>query len=117
MIQGDGSLFVHFPREHTNFALGQEVESLCILRSIQNYFNDIGHIYKINDNYYRYTIYKKDDILEILIPHLMDYPLYCKKGLDFEKLIEFTKDPLLTDKSEIYNLSFNGKRRRGKGIV
>jgi hypothetical protein len=119
MIQGDGSLYVHFPREHTNFALGQEIESLVILKDIKNYFNNIGHIYKINDTYYRYQIYKKDDIINILIPHLRKYPLYCIKGSDFEKLINFTvnSDATELEKAVIYNLSFNGKRRREKRIV
>jgi hypothetical protein len=117
MIQGDGTLYVVFPKEHTNFAIGQEIESIDILKSLQIYFKDVGHIYEINETYYRYMIYKKEDILKVLIPHLEKYPLYSKKGTDFKKLITFTQDPLSVDKSEIYYLSFDGKRRRGEGIV
>jgi hypothetical protein len=111
MIQGDGSMYVDFARKHTNFALGQEVESLDILEDIQKYFNGIGHIYKINDRYYRFQVYRKADMTKFLFKFFICYPLYCDKGSYFKKIISFTLDENSTqaDEDEIYSLNCNEK--------
>lgn len=118
-IQGDGSLNITFPKKQINFTIGQELDNIKILEEIKEYFNNIGYIYKINNNYYRYTIYKKNDIKNILIPFLKKYKLKGIKGKVIKKHIKYIESNMLNKEleKEIYIISFKGKRRREKGIV
>lgn len=119
IVQGDGSpLGIVFKKNgqiSQYFAIGLEINSINILKEIKSYFQDVGHIHKIKDNYYRFVIYSKSDILNYVVPHFEEYPLRGYRLSQYLTTLEYFKNPSDALKEKIYNISFNGKRRRNKG--
>lgn len=73
--------------------IGLEVNSISIMNKIQAYFNGIGQIKKIKENYYRFTVYDKNDILSEIVPHLEKYPLRGYRQWQYLESLELLKDP------------------------
>lgn len=115
-IQGDGGLGLILKKNGNisqYFAIGQEKNSLEILEKIKNFFNNVGKIYKINENYYRYTVYKKEDIIKEIIRHLDKYELRGNKYKEYLSIRSyFFKDVSEKEKLFLFELNFKGKRRR-----
>ena len=74
----------------------QHYNSLNVLKSIKNFFEDKGHISFSNKNksVMRFKISNLNDIINVVIPHFDKYPLITSKNLnfnDFKKAIFIIK--------------------------
>jgi hypothetical protein len=68
-----------------------------LLLQIKSFFNNVGYIYKINDNAIIYQVITVSDIISTIVPHFEKYPLITKKYSDF---ILFRNIVKLIDKKE-----------------
>lgn len=72
------------------FAVTQGAKSLPSLEELKKFFK-IGNLYinKRYDNHkehlYRYTVRRKEDLINVIIPFFRQYPLHTSKQTDFEK--------------------------------
>jgi hypothetical protein len=72
------------------FVVVQGTKSLDSLKKIQNFFQ-VGNIYvnRRHDNHkehlYRYTVKRREDIMNVIIPFFTKYQLQTAKKNDFEK--------------------------------
>lgn len=82
------------------FAVVQGASSLDCLKKIKKFFG-IGNIYinKRYDNHkehlYRYTVRKREDIINVIIPFFQRYPLKTSKQSDFDnfsRCVQMMKD-------------------------
>ena len=75
------------------FAVAQGAKSLESLKVLQRYFG-IGSIHpnRRYDNHkedmYRFTVRRRDDLLEVIIPFFQKYQLLTVKRKDFEKFVQ-----------------------------
>jgi len=59
-----------------------------LLLQIQQFFGGIGKInYNNSSKALIYRVYKKDDLLNVIIPHFMNYPLLSQKSTDFKLFV------------------------------
>ena len=66
------------------FQFGLHISELSFLLRIQKYFNGVGYITpNVKNNIAFYTVTKFRDIVNVVIPHFLKYPLVSKKALDF----------------------------------
>ena len=92
------------------FAVTQGKKSLDTLREIQKYFS-VGKIYENKrydnhkENMYRYTVRRRDELLNVIIPFFKKYKLHSSKQYDFEKF------------SSIVNLVSQGKHLKEDGLI
>lgn len=104
------------------FSITADLDSKHVLDSILSYFK-CGHIY-INKKKHtaEYNVTKLQDLLNIIIPHFINYPVFCAKLHAFEllnkiviKLYDKNKTSI-EDKREILNwaLSMNLTTNRKK---
>lgn len=90
----------------------QKEHSMGILLDLQNFFG-CGNISIDNrkENAYKFSVYKIDDILTKIIPHLDNYPLLTSKNLDyldFKKVAFLMKDKVhLKDVEDIQAIKKN----------
>jgi len=96
-ITGEGS-FTYFTRSRKNskgkiikdytlvMEVSQNSKDWFILTSIQNYFQ-VGKIYNETRGITKFRIVVKDEIINKLIPHFINYPLEGRKVLQYSILI------------------------------
>lgn len=99
-------------------------EDIAFLTTIKNFFN-CGTISSVNKKgHVTYSVKKKEDIINIIIPFFTNYPLRGTKHLDFVLFVEaaniFSKNEHLTEKGtakllELKNL-MNTNRDKSKFI-
>jgi hypothetical protein len=104
-VDGEGCFSISFVRQQggikrTGYKIGYQVlpefvitqgaKSLDCLHDIQNYFG-VGQVLinRRKDNHketvHRYVVRKRDDLLQVIIPFFVTYPLRTAKQLDFIK--------------------------------
>lgn len=122
LIQGDGTFNVTYRsngRKVFRFAIGQAENNYILLKELKNYWKGIGKIYKINENYNRYQVESKKEIEKEIIPYLKKNKLKGDKGERIKKIIKYyeelkekKEEELEELRGEVYNGSFEGKRRK-----
>ena len=74
------------------FQFGLHISELPLLLRIQEHFNGVGFIIKnVKNNTAYYTVTKFNDIVNVILPHFLNYPLLSKKAIDFHlfcKIVE-----------------------------
>lgn len=66
-----------------SFELSLHSKDLHILKGLQAYFG-VGGIYKQNGGMMHYKVSSVKDIVRVIIPHFIKYPLVTQKRADFE---------------------------------
>lgn len=74
------------------FQFGLHISELPFLLCIQKHFNGVGYITtNVKNSTAYYTVTKFSDIVNVVIPHFLKYPLVSKKAIDFHlfcKIVE-----------------------------
>jgi len=70
-----------------SFAIGQNRESLDVLKLIQNYFGCGAIRFSKKDQFYKYEVRSIKDLKTKIIPHFKKYPLQTSKKNDFLKFV------------------------------
>ena len=92
IIDGEGSFNVSISKSSTrslgyvitfSFEIGLHNIDLNLLKQIQAYFQ-VGGIYKHSNNMMRYKVSSFQNIIKVIIPHFLKYPLITQKRVDFE---------------------------------
>jgi hypothetical protein len=65
------------------FAISLDARDLALLKRIQSYFGGIGEINKCGKNAYQYRVTSLKEIVNVIIPHFINYPLISQKRADF----------------------------------
>lgn len=65
----------------TLFVIGLHKRDIIVLEIIKEYFNEVGSITVSNS--VRYAIGSLQDLTNVIIPHLLKYPLITSKKADF----------------------------------
>lgn len=75
------------------FKVTQNNKSFLILNSLKEYFK-VGNVVIDNrsTNGYKFVVSRRKDLIEVIFPHLDNYPLQGSKGLDY---LDFKKGVLL----------------------
>jgi hypothetical protein len=90
-------------RIKARFQIGLHVRDISLLYQIQEFFDGIGSIYKEkNNNMVHYEIAGVNDLINILIPHFICFPLLTQKAADFilfKRIVDimFNKDHLFIE--------------------
>ena len=58
-----------------------------MLSQIQSHFGGVGEINKYTKNAYQYRVISLQDLINVIIPHFIKYPLNTQKRADFELLL------------------------------
>lgn len=66
----------------TLFIVGFDKKELNLLILIKDYFKGVGHI-TVTKNSIRYTVGSIKELVNVVIPHFLSYPLITKKKADF----------------------------------
>ena len=107
-VDGEGCFSIGFVRQPTRanrkgyktgfqvgheFAVVQGAKSLACLHSLREFFG-VGGIY-VNRRYdnhkehlYRYSVVRRSDLLQVVIPFFQRYPLLTSKQSDFAKFVQ-----------------------------
>lgn len=87
------------------FQIRIHIRDINILLQIKEFFNNIGHIY-IDNSVVVYKVQRKEDLLDIIIPHFEKYMLMTEKQNDFNifKTILRTENKSLFDSNEIIRI-------------
>jgi len=88
-------------RVRARFQIKLHIKDMDLLLQIKNFFNNIGYIYKNNNNII-YQIISTNDITNTIIPHFDKYPLLTQKKSDF---LNFKNIVELMNKGEHLNKS------------
>ena len=104
-VDGEGCFSISFVRQYGDakrkgyitgyqvaheFVITQGEKSLQALQRIKDFFG-VGQVHinrrvdKHREPMYRYVVRRRDDLIEIIIPFFMKYPLQTAKQLDFMK--------------------------------
>ena len=74
-----------------SFSISQHKRNLEILKEIRNYFG-VGAIrFSRRDQNYKYEVRSISDIVKVIIPHFIKYPLKTSKAKDFALFNEICK--------------------------
>src|SRR5690606_2763009 len=77
--EGDSSFYIYIYSNNNEvqarFSIGQNEREKLLLIKLQSFFNGVGSIYidKTNENFVNYKISKKEDLINIIIPHFNTY--------------------------------------------
>jgi hypothetical protein len=94
-VDGEGCFSVSFSKRKKltsgwevkpSFAIGQNSDRAQVLDLMKEYFK-CGHIRK-DKKTLKYEVRKLEDLLEIIIPHFLKYPMLSAKQKDFLKFKE-----------------------------
>lgn len=133
-VDGEGCFLVSFNLRgklntgievRPSFSISQNERSLELLKRIHAYFNCGAIRYSRNDRTYKYEVRSLDEIIQKIIPHFLNYPLFSSKQKDFEKF-RFVCEAMkrnfhrssnhLTEIIELsYSMNPSGKRKYLKG--
>jgi hypothetical protein len=89
---GEGSFIISLAKYKSNpvgyiinplFQIKLNIRDLELLKRIQDYFGGCGKIY-IEKNKAKFVVFQHKELVEIIIPHFLKYPLLTKKWSDFE---------------------------------
>jgi hypothetical protein len=59
-------------------------KDIVLLRRIKSFFNNVGSItISSSKNIARYSVVDFNSIVNVIIPHFLNYPLQSAKGIDF----------------------------------
>jgi hypothetical protein len=61
------------------FAISLGTKDLALLKRIQSYFCGIGEINKCGKNAYQYRVTSLKELVNVIIPHFINYPLITQK--------------------------------------
>ncbi|KAF3930963.1 hypothetical protein ABW19_dt0201400 [Dactylella cylindrospora] len=65
------------------FQIGVHERDKIILELIKQYFG-VGKIFKQDENAFQYRVTSVKDLIDVIIPHFLNYPLITQKLIDFE---------------------------------
>lgn len=65
------------------FSIGLDARDLVLLNRIKSYFGGIGEINKYGNNAYQYRVTSHKQLVNVIIPHFLNYPLITQKRADF----------------------------------
>ena len=132
LTEGEGCFCVSFnQRKRLNtgievrpsFSISQNKKNLNLMKKIQSFFICGSIRFSKRDNTYKYEVRSIDDLINVIIPHFIKYPLIGIKATDFQKFAEICKmirSNLHRSKSrleELIDLAYEinlGKRRYKK---
>jgi hypothetical protein len=86
LVDGDGSFNISFRsngRISPAFTIIQDANSADLLYKVKDFFG-CGSIYEINEDTVRYNVSNLKDLIDIIIPHFNQYPLYTVKSGHFK---------------------------------
>jgi hypothetical protein len=67
-----------------NFQISLHQRDLSLLLVLQQFFGGIGRIYiDSNQKKVKYVVTKLSDLINVIIPHFLNYPLLTQKAADF----------------------------------
>jgi hypothetical protein len=76
-------------RVMARFKIGLNEKDLPLLLQIQEFFGGIGTItYSKTNNAYVYSVSNVTELLKVIIPHFMNYPLLSQKAADFNLFVQ-----------------------------
>jgi len=82
------------------FKIGLNERDLKLLESIKKYFGNIGQIhYNVSVNSWTYKVSKNKDLLNVIIPHFIHYPLLTQKAVDFKLFMQIVQ--LIKEKAHL----------------
>jgi len=90
---GEGCFSISFNRRakmkmgleiRPSFAIGQNKNSLSVLKEIHAYFGCGAIRFSRADQLYKYEVRSTGDLMKRIIPHFQKYPLQTSKRADFE---------------------------------
>jgi hypothetical protein len=75
-----------------DFVVVQGARSVSVLHDLREFFG-VGRVYmnarhdNHRENMYLYTVHRRSDLLEVVIPFFKEHPLRTSKAADFEKFV------------------------------
>jgi hypothetical protein len=72
------------------FRIGLHYKDLPLLSEIQSFFGGVGQV-AVRGQSASYSVRKLEDIINIIIPHFVKYPLQRAKGMDFKLWLRCVK--------------------------
>lgn len=82
------------------FKIGLNARDLPLLKQIQEFFGGIGTLtYNKQTNVWIYSVTSVADLLKIIIPHFMNYPLLTQKAADFRLFVQIVQ--LLNERAHL----------------
>lgn len=79
-------------RVMARFKIGLNVRDLSLLKKIQEFFGDIGTFtHDKENNAFIYSVSSLTDLLNVIIPHFMNYSLLTQKAADFKLFVQIVQ--------------------------
>jgi len=79
-------------RVMARFKIGLNVRDLPLLIKIQEFFGGIGRLtFDKYSNAWIYSVDKRTDLLKVIIPHFIKYPLLTQKAADFKLFVQIVQ--------------------------
>jgi hypothetical protein len=91
-------------RIQSKFQISLHVRDLLLLLQIQQFFGSIGSV-SVSGNLAFYSVSSIKDLVQIIIPHFLKYPLLTQKGADFILFKQIVE--LMEKKAHLTNEGFN----------
>jgi hypothetical protein len=92
IIDGEGCFYVTFQKHsecvtgwnvRAGFTIGMHQRDLALLEQIKAHFG-VGNVYLQSKKAYQYRVTSIKDLINVIIPHFIKYPLITQKRADFE---------------------------------
>src|SRR5690606_23512156 len=72
-------------RIRAKFRIELHIRDIELLYAIKHFFNGVGHIRLITTrDLVAYEVERKEELINVVIPHFIKYPLISQKAADFE---------------------------------
>jgi hypothetical protein len=93
------------------FKIGLNEQDLNLLMQIQNFFGGVGQItYDTTHKAWTYRVSNVKDLLNVIIPHFIYYPLLSQKLADFKLFVKIVQ--LLNEGANLNNDGLQAAQRR-----
>lgn len=92
LVDAEGCFYVTFQKHsecstgwnvRAGFSIGMHTRDKALLEQIKLYFG-VGEIFKHSKNAYQYRVTSLKDLISVIIPHFIKYPLITQKWADFK---------------------------------
>jgi hypothetical protein len=107
LIDGEGCFYVTFQKHpecvtgwnvRAGFSIGMHKRDKALLEKIKAHFG-VGKIYPQGKNAYQYRVTSIKDLINVLVPHFIKYPLLSQKRADFDLFRQIVN--LINDKKHL----------------